>query len=94
MQRGADLLHHRAHDLRLYADENDVGLADGFYIVGEDGDAKRFRARLGFFRVKQRRAGGFGAEQAALQECLQQNAAHFAGAEYGDAGICAGCGVF
>ena len=80
---GRDFLQDFADDLRLYAEEHDVGAVDGLSVFGGDGDAEFFGERGGFFGVLYRGGDVFRVEEILLQVGAEQDAGEFAGAEHG-----------
>ena len=91
-QGGANLLDEGGDLDRLDAKENDVRLVRGGEIVGGDVDA--VLGGEGERALRMGNGGGdlLGVEQIVFEEGLEQDAAHFAGAENGDAEGGHGCG--
>ena len=84
---GADFFDERGDLKRLDADQDDVGLAGDSDVVGRDFDAPLRRERGGALGVGDGGEEAVGREDLLLEERLKKNAAHFAGAEDGDAGF-------
>jgi hypothetical protein len=72
-------------DLRLDADDDDVGGLDGVGIAGADDDIEFGGERFSAFFMGDGCAGGGGREQAVFEQGLEDDAAHFSSAEEGDA---------
>ena len=86
-ERGADFFDERGDLKGLDADQDDVGLAGDGDVVGRDFDAPLRGERGGALGVGDGGEEAVGREDLLLEEGLEENAAHFAGAEDGDAGF-------
>ena len=73
---------------RFYAEQKDVRGFGGGEVVGGDSDAELAGKSFGAGFMRDRGNDPVSGEEAALEEGLQKNAAHLAGAEYGDAQRC------
>src|SRR5580693_4108116 len=80
-EMSAKLRSHIFNNLRLDANENNVGAFGGLYVVGADRDAKLAAESLGAFFMGHSRSSVLGREQAILQQSLKENSSHFAGTE-------------
>ena len=71
----------------LYADQNQIGLARGIQVAGAHVHAPLRAERQGALVVRHGGVNLPGRKQVLLEEGLQQNAAHFARAQHGQANL-------
>ena len=84
-QLGLDLLHHLAQRLRLDTEQDDVGVLNRRAIVGRDLDAKLCGERVHSFRVIHGGDDVLRLGDVLAAKRLQQDAAHLAESEDGEA---------